>query len=395
MDMESYVARYFENVRIATRDDNERILEFYRKLSMLGGAFNIQFVKDPDYFRFMDWEGKTHYVLVMEDENKRLEGMAALAVRPCYVDGKIERVAHVSDLRFLRRRDRKTKIDWKDLALEFVSSGHEIKELEGCRIFLGSFVMANDFARKAFTSQKTPFDISNVASYQMVNLVGRKPLKWAGLRGSAQAKSVNVSRGSEADRDALRTFLDNESKRRTLGFVYAGPDGELDRRLAAWDGFSMKDFFIARDPSNTIIGCFAPWDLSAGRRIIVDNFPAGLGVAANVAKRLGRNVPTPGNPLEVLYLTTLELAHTLDKEARGTVFGAMLDALYESGVVKQYHMVAYCDYDNESLLHAVEPAYFTQKTPTLLYQMHEKGASDGVVREKELTCHAGHEMCLT
>lgn len=394
MDMQSYVSRHFDNVRIATRDDNERILEFYRKLSMLGGPFNIQFVKDPDYFRFMDYEGKPHYVLVMEDDQKNLEGMCALAVRPCYIDGKIERVAHISDLRFLRKRDRKTKTDWKDLAREFVATGHEIDELGGCKIFLGSFVLANKFARDAFTSLKTPFDISHVANYQMVNLVGRKPLKWAGLRGRAQARTVSVSRGTEADRAALRTFLDNESKRRALGFVYAGEDGELDRRLATWDGFTMNDFFIARNNAGEIIGCFAAWDLSAGRRIIVDNFPAGLGVVARAAKNLGRNVPTPGNALAVLYLTTLELSHTLDKEARGTVFGAMLDALYESGIPNAFHMVAYCDYDNESLLHAVDSAYFTQRTPTLLYQMHSKGVP-AAVREQDLSCHAGHEMCLT
>ena len=393
MDMETYVAR-FPEVRIAKREDNDRILAFYKKLSMQGGAFNIQFVKDPDYFRFLDYEGKLHYVMIFEDEDKNLEGMAALAVRKCYVDGKIENVGHFSDLRFLRKRDRKTKTDWKDIAREFCTTGHTIDELGGCRFFLGSFVMANEHARKAFTSQKTPFDISDVASYQMVNLVGRKPLKWAGLRSKAQARAVKVARGTDADKDDLRAFLDAQNKRRALGYVYAGPDGELDRRLAHWDGFSMNDFFIARDTGGRIVGCFAAWDLSAGRRIIVDNFPAGLSVAAKVAKGLGKNVPTPGDALRVLYLTTLEIAHDYDKDARGTVFGAMLDSLYESGILENFHMAAYCDYEKESLLHAVEPAYFTQKTPTLLYQMHAKGA-EGVVREKELACHAGHEMCLT
>lgn len=393
MDIETYVSR-IPNGRIATRDDNERILDFYRKLSMVGGTFNIQFLKDPDYFRFLDYEGKPYYVLLIEDDEKNIEGMVALTIRRCYLDGKIERVGHFSDLRFMRKKLRKTTVDWKDVANAFVAEGHTIADLEGCRTFLGSFVLANEFARNAFTSLETPFGISYVASYKMVNLFGRRPLKWAGLRRRAQSLAVTVSRGTEADRAPLRDFLDAQSRKRQLGFVYAGEDGELDRRLAAWDGFSMESFFIARDTSNAIVGCFGVWDHSAGRRIVVDGFPAPLTVAAKLVKSLGKNVPIPGESVRVLYLTTLELAHGLDKEARGTIFSAMLDALYDSGMVSDFHMVAYCDYEKESLLHAVEPAYIIQKTPTLLYQMHNRGVGD-VLRESELRYAAGHEMCLT
>jgi hypothetical protein len=393
MDIASYVAR-IPSSRLATPADNERVLAFYRKLSMAGGMFNIQFVKDPDYFRFLDYEGTPHYVLLVENDDGDIEGMAALVVRSSYVDGKIEKVSHFSDLRFMRKRERKTTLDWKDLMRTFCEDGHTIDQLDGCRYFLGSFIMANEFARNAFTSLETPFDISEVANYSMVNLVGRRPLKWAGVKRRGHAMAVDVSRGTEADRDELRAFLDRQNKRRHLGFVYSGEANELDRRLRTWDGFSMASFFIARDATGRIVGCFGAWDHSAGRRIIVDNFPTSLAMALKVAKRLGKNVPRPGDELRILYLTTLEIEHDLDKGARGAVMNAMLDSLYESGITADFHMVSYCDYTNESLLDAVESSYFTQKTPTLLYQMHMKGAP-GVVREKQLRCHAGHEMALT
>src|SRR6185503_15487849 len=76
MDLASYVARY-PNVRVAGRADNERILEFYRKLGMQGGGFNILFVKDPDYFRFLDCESDAHAVCVVEDDDGNVEGMFA------------------------------------------------------------------------------------------------------------------------------------------------------------------------------------------------------------------------------------------------------------------------------------------------------------------------------
>ena len=67
MDLASYVARY-PNVRLAGRADNERILDFYRKLGMQGGGFSILFVKDPDYFRFLDCESATHAACIVEDD---------------------------------------------------------------------------------------------------------------------------------------------------------------------------------------------------------------------------------------------------------------------------------------------------------------------------------------
>ena len=56
--------------------------------------------------------------------------------------------------------------------------------------------------------------------------------------------------------------------------------------------------------------------------------------------------------------------------------------------------MAMTDYDRESMLDVIEPAFFTQKTPTLLYAMTTPGTHEPV-NEAHLRVHAGHEMCLT
>jgi hypothetical protein len=404
MNLASYFTRY-PNVRIAGRGDNERILSFYRKLSMQGGTFNILFVKEPDYFKFLEYESAAHAVGIVEDDQGNMEGMFAFAIRPCYVDGQRESTVHVSDLRFMRSRERKSKFDWKQVAADLCESGHTIDEFAGSRFLLGSFVMANERARKAIASQKAPFDISPVANYKMVNLLARKPFKWAGGlggkgKGNGKGQGANgdprieVSRGSEAQREELRAFLDRQNRRRALGYVFEGPDDELARRLRVWDGFTMESFFIARDANRVILGCLAPWDLSAGRRIVVDNFPPVLAVAAKAIRPLLKKVPRPGEELRILYLTTQEIDLDLAAPRRKAVFSALLDAVYESGVAKDFHMVALCDYDNESFREEVDPSYFTMKTETMLYQLH-RPSSPKIIREQDLSCHVGHEMCLT
>ncbi|HEY2730911.1 MAG TPA: FAD-dependent oxidoreductase, partial [Polyangia bacterium] len=372
------------------------LLAFYRKLGMQGGGFNILFVKDPDYFRFLDCESATHAVGIVEDDEGTVEGMFAFGARPCYVAGKLERVVHVSDLRFTSRRLRKSKFDWKAVAGELCEQLPTIGEFKGARYLLGSFVVANEKARKAIASQKAPFDISPLSSYKMVNLLARKPLKWAGLKGKKRDPSVQVSRGGAADREDLRRFLDRQNRRRALGYVFEGPEDELARRLRVWDGFTMESFFIARDGNGQggILGCFAAWDLSPARRIVVDRFPPGLAAAAAVIRPLAKKIPRPGEALRILYLTTQELDLDLPAARRGAVFAALLEALYESGVAADFHMVAVCDYDRESLLAELEPNYFTTQTATLLYQLYRRGDTN-VLREQDLPCHVGHEMCLT
>lgn len=393
MKLAEFLSDYPE-ARLATPEDNDKILELYRRLAMKGEGFNITFVKDPDYFRYLQYEAPEHWVLLIENEDGMAEGMATLAMRPCYVDGERDWVGHFSDLRFMRRRDRKTSFDWKSFMADICARGHEIEEWHGCRRWLGSFVMANDFARKAFTAMDTPFDISPVASYQMVNLLLRRPFGNGKLRGLTRKYPVRIERATASSLEELKSFLDSQNRRRELGFVFEGPDGELERRFESWDEFCLEDFYLARDGSGALVGCLAPWDLSAGRRIVVDNFPASLAVVAKMARGLNMNVPTPGDELKILYLTTQEISHDLDPDQRRAVFAALVGALYEDDIVERYHMVAMTDYDIESLLDVVEPVYFTQKTPTLLYQMHEPGA-DAVIAESKLRVRAGHEMCLT
>ncbi|HVR63996.1 MAG TPA: hypothetical protein VMU50_18980 [Polyangia bacterium] len=394
MNLGGYLARY-PNVRLAGPADNEKILAFYRKLSMQGGAFNILFVKDPDYFRFLRYESAVTAVGVVEDDDGNMEGMFTFSVRPCYIEGRRASVVHIADLRFLRSRERKSKFEWKSVARDLCADSHTIDEFAGARHLLGSFVMANERARKAIASQKAPFDISPIANYKMVSLLARKPFPWGGRSRGKNGAGVSVGRDSAADREALRAFLDAQNRRRALGYVYDGAgDDELARRLSAWDGFSMESFFIARDSGGSIVGCFAPWDLSPGRRIVLDRFPAALAVAAAAVRPLAKKIPRPGEPLRILYVTTQEIALDLSPELRAGVFRALLDALYESKLPDGFQMVALCDYASDSFLGQVTPRHFTMTTDTMLYQLCLPGAG-GVIREQDQACHVGHEMCLT
>ena len=101
--------------KVAEKSDNQKILDLYNSLSMEGGVFSIRFVKDPDYFKFCNYEGPDHYVLIAVNDDGVAEGMVTFNNRPGYLNGKTVNVCHISDLRIIRKKDRKAKFSWTDL----------------------------------------------------------------------------------------------------------------------------------------------------------------------------------------------------------------------------------------------------------------------------------------
>ncbi len=403
-------------------EDNPRIQTFYNSISMASEKFSVHTKKMPDYFRFLSYAADKYYVFGYPNNRGELEGMVSLTVRPCYINGELDHVGHFLDLRFKRRKHRTISGDWKDLGLSFTRIGKGLDGLEGCRIFHGSYIATNIYAtasigkdRKNSKEKKQPppekkekpapeksnaattpdnFMVSNLATYQAVNIYARKPQKVLGLNGIGKSgEKLIVTRGADDDREDLKLFLDRQSRAKTFGFVYVGPSGELDRRLKHWDGFSMSSFFIARNSSGKIVGAFGVFDPGRGRQLYIDAIPPDKALMAKLGTLVGLKVPRPNETIDILYLTSLELDHELSSDQRLHVFDKLLSALYKSGLPKDYHIVSFCDYTEQSLLEVVSRGYMFDTTPVLLYQLHAPEASE-VYREADMAFPPGHEMVL-
>lgn len=374
-------------------EESHKILKLFDDVSLPGDKHNLSMKQEPDCFRFLKYVSDHHYVLGCPNSKGELEGMAMLAARPCYINGRPDQVAHFFDLRRKPKSDRTiTTTDCKNFGLEFIRRGEAMEELAGCRIYQGSGIATNMPApacggkgllkesgcqrpqrearhgetrspeRSAGLSEKAAesFLVSNLASCRMVNLYARLP-KDGPEGGPARwsDKKISVSRGTGADRERLKTFLDKQNRLKMFGYIYNKEKGELERRLRDWDGFSMASFFIARDAFEEIIGAFGVFD----------------------------------QKIDILYLTSLELDFRLMPGERMDVFDLMLTALYESGLPGRYRRVSFCDYNRQSLLDVVKNKYLYETVPVRLYQLHAPEARE-VYREDQMRYPPGHEMVL-
>ncbi|MBK7778782.1 MAG: hypothetical protein IPI43_32500 [Sandaracinaceae bacterium] len=174
--------------------------------------------------------------------------------------------------------------------------------------------------------------------------------------------------------------------------MYEGRARRAEPASAELGRLLHRSFYLASDANGTLVGCLAPCDLSPGRRIVVDDFPTAMRVAAGLARGLGKSVPQPGEELRILYLTTQEIDHTLPTSGRRAVFAALLEALYADPRVADYHMVAMTDYDRESMLDVIEPAFFPEDAHPALRDDHaqdararERGAPPGACRTRDVS----------
>jgi hypothetical protein len=416
MKLKDFAAQFDGIVMAST--DNPKIQSFYNSIAMTSEKFSVHTKKMPDYFRFLDYAAEKHHVFGFPDARGELEGMATLIIRPCYINGRPDRVGHFLDLRFKRRKERTGNGDWKNMALGFTRVGPDLEELEGCRIFHGSYITTNLYATASIGKDgqaKTPppketakpakemppvapvpdtFLVSNLATYQSVNIYARKPQKVLGLDAFRKSgEKLIVARGTEADREPLKAFLDRQSRAKTFGYIYAGPASELDRRLNHWDGFTLSSFFIARNPSGRILGAFGAFDPGRGRQLYIDAIPPDKARLARLGAMVGLKVPRPNETIDMLYLTSLELDYELSPAQRLHVFDKLLSALYRSGLPKGYHIVSFCDYSKQSLLEVVNRGFLFDTTPVLLYQLHAPEAIE-VYWESDMAHPPGHEMVL-
>jgi len=382
--------------KIAEKKDNQEILNLYNSLHMEGGSFNIRFVKNPNYFKFNTYESQNNYVIIALNNENDVEGMFSLLIRPCYLNGKIEYVGHISDLRMKRKKDRKADFSWYDMFRAIFQKGMMVEEINNCKYFLGSYVVNNHYAIRAI-KEKAPWEIHDVANYCMVSILGRKPFKYLGISSKPEsADTVLISRATNSDKKELTSFLDQQNQKRTFGFVFSGENNELDRRLKDWDDFSISNFYIAKDNSGKIIACTAYWNPTKGRRIVVDRFPFYLGLLGKLLKLFGKDIPDEGQELKILYLTHIEINHSLPVEKKRIILNKFIDAIYASNIMSNYHIMGFCDYTSENLSLGMEKNYFLEKTFTSLYQFYDPETKDVLkIKEKDQKVRIGHEMVLT
>ena len=153
MRLAELVARY-PNARLATQADNERILAFFERTPMRAAAFEVQYLRRPDFFKLLRYQSDRAFVLLTEDDAGGVRSVATASLRPGWVDGRPTTVGYLGDLRVAF--DRVFSRAWRQLFADLVTRTHEIEELADCTHWFTTVIDGNRAARAALTNDHGP-----------------------------------------------------------------------------------------------------------------------------------------------------------------------------------------------------------------------------------------------
>ncbi|MBW5804503.1 hypothetical protein FOZ70_07030 [Burkholderia sp. COPS] len=347
-------------IRPATASDNERLLAFQTRYAMLGGM-PLRFDRSPDYFALHRCHSNDYRTWLAEDSAGHVKGMASMVVRDGYLAGEKQRIAYLGDLRIAP--DRELARSWVDYVVDRLAdlARHEDVQHTYCCVIRDNRIAAQSLFR---AGKRTRLGFRHWRGYSNVSIYARRI-------AARRADSVRITNASSSDADALRAFLDQESRSQPFGCVFTAD--EFARRLNAWPDFGIERFLVARNAQGRIVGCVAPWDAGRIKRIVLERLPRSLGALRHgvnaIAPLLGRPpIAAPGQPLQDIYLTHLHVSGRDPDIAQ-----ALLDAVWQRER-SRYALLQLCLYDHDPLWSALRGYRYTA-LPMDLYTLSTPGAT--------------------
>jgi hypothetical protein len=377
------VAGAIARLRVATDDDNDRILDLMADVPMEGGLV-LATRRDPDFFGLYRMQRGHQRLFVFDDEDRgALKGMGGFLVRDGFLDGAAARVGYLGDLRtrgLARER----------LAFPQIYAHLFARTLDetGCEHFLTAVLAENERAIRALSSSSTKssrraaqphyhllqrFDMANV------HFVGRLPRR--------KARGVTVRTATVNDIAAITSLLAADHRQRPFGWRF--DDGEFEHRLAHWPGFALDHTFCAFADDGRLVGVTTCWDAATVKRYRVVRYAGqmvtvkrALDVVARVAGCAP--LPDPGHDFRYLYLTNLSV---LDDHP--AVMQALVDAIYARFARAGYHFLAFPLYEGDALARGTK-GYVVRRVPFHLYAV----TSSARARSDWQAGRPGFEMAL-
>ena len=346
-------------IRPATAVDNERLLAFQTRHAMRG-ALPLRFDRSPDYFALHRCHSGDYRTWLAEDSAGRVKGMASMVVRDGYLAGERRRIAYLGDLRIAPDRElARTWVDYVGDRLADLARHDAVQHAYCCVIRDNRLATQSLFG----TGKRARLGFRHWRGYSNVSIYARRI-------AARRSGSVRITNASNADADALRAFLDQESRSQPFGCVFTAD--EFARRLSTWPDFGIERFLVARTAQGRIVGCVAPWDAGRIKRILLERLPRSLGVLRHgfnaIAPLLGRPpIAGLGQPLQDVYLTHLHVSGRDPDIAR-----ALLDAVWQRER-SRYALLQLCLYDRDPLWPALHGYRYTA-LPMDLYTLSTPGA---------------------
>ncbi len=338
--------------RLATPADNAQLLELFGQVPMRGELV-LATQRAPDFFSLYQMQKAEPFVYVGDADDGKLIGMCTALVREGWLDGRVQKVGYLGDLRVRFDRSRA-------FARFFGEYFERLCTTTGCTQYYTSLLASNRAAINALTKKRA--SRSKQPHYELMRPFTTVSVQLT--RNPRRTTNVRVSSAAPNDLDAVSQLL--AADHRTRPFGYRFDDGELAHRLAHWPGLSMENVLVARDSSGALVGTASIWNPQPVKRFEVRAYGGkmkwvkrGYDLAATVLR--WPTLPAPGEEFRYAYLANVSV-----KNDDVAVFRALLEEAYRRLHGTGLHFFSF-DLGAGDLLWPAVKGFMTQKLDFALY----------------------------
>ncbi len=353
----------FPTIDVADESMNEDLLDFASNIEMVASGLGLQYLRGPNYFRYLTFQSLYHQVCYMRINNK-IVGTASVSIRPSYLDGLLEWVAYWSDLRM------DTSVNGTRLWREFCGQAiRTCMEEFGIRYNTMAVLDKNIAISKAL-HDGLPSGISTDILYQYHIVQLLSPLPWR--RKPQIPFGYELLTGSQIEEADLIGFLEKKNINKQFGYCFK--DTEWTHRQSHW-GFELSKFRVWIDRNHKVVACCLPWEPSQAKDIRIVNLPTKLRLLANTANVMSRHYGVAnaqmGKSFCPLYLTHLEFDNEMTADLQKILFKGLIENIFQDFLQMypgRWNGISFMDTHKHHLSNALG-GYLLQNTPARLLNL--------------------------
>jgi hypothetical protein len=252
----------------------------------MNGRIRLSLEREPSFFRAASLEGDPHHTAVARPRpDAEPIAMCSRSVRERYVNGDVQRVGYLSQLRVVPA--------WRPRNRSLLRCGFEwlagTRRPDEASFDLSTIVADNRPARRLLTARLPGLPVYTEADQIHTLLLP--------VRNAATARIDEVERGSPRRWDLILACLDRFGRRHQYAPRWTG------RAIEAC-GLVASDFLVLRRHGQ-VAGCLAIWDQRAFKQAVVRGYHHALACLRPFLNLFGAGLPSPGNALPLAFLSHL------------------------------------------------------------------------------------------
>lgn len=310
---------------LATPDDDDAIQRLLRN-NPVPGKVAISYERSPSYFTGCGVMGPVCQTLVVRHQpSGELVGLASRAIRPLFINGAVQQVGYLGQLRV----DQRFRSRWLvSGGFQFLRQLHEDRRVNG---YITTIIEGGREAEGVLVRRARPaFPIYR--EIDRLHTLAILPRRHAMHRSA----DLSVRQAGAGDLSALVAFLQQHGAARqffpALQEVDFQPDSPLTRDLR------LEDFLLA-ERAGALCGVVALWDQARYKQPVVQGYSGALRWGRSLYNGYARcrgeqPLPSPGTMVSLAYA-----AFTCIAAADPTVYQLLLQQLSSLAAARGYGRV--------------------------------------------------------